>query len=1071
MNRVAATGSYGDSGDADAPEALIRDPANRAGAEPAEAGPLRARQILSLARQTPMVAAGNLVNSLLTAFVFWDVGPRSFLAAWLAVVWLLALLHLRGWSRNRNRAMPEALGSKVTRKAASLFALPTACIGFVLTCMPPLIGRLAAQGDDMHLMMAAMVTIYTASLLFFVRNGYAGFVEHFRTDQENRGLLDRLLSASAELEQRVEARTAELAAKNERLGNEIAERKRAEAELGTAQTRLVDAIESASDGFALYDADDRLVVCNSKYREIYAISADLIVPGVSFEDILRKGVERRQYASAVGREEEWIRERLAQHRNPDGPIEQRLPDGRWLRIAEYKTRDGGTVGFRSDITTLKRREMRFHSIAEFGAIPMSIVSLSEGTILYVNSCMTKLYELPPEEIIGRSVFDFYEDPADRERLIEPLLSHGHVDDFEVRLKKPDGTTFWALLSARRFQFENVEAVASAFSDITDRKRAEEELRLSEQRAQGIMDNLAEGVITMDRQGRIESFNPAAEGLFGYGADEVLGRNIKMLMPEPVRSQHDGYLRDYARTDKGKFIGAGPRTVDGRHKDGARVPIELSVGDLVLDDSHHFVGALRDVTHRKEAAAQLRARAFQQELIAALGQRALEIDDTRILTEEVVIVLVAMLSVKFCEVLELQPDGKTLVRRTGLGWRDDLPGSGTLCADPGSQARHTLGSSEPVVIEDLSAETRFEVPGSLIEQGAVSGVTVVVPGQPRPYGIISAYTSEPRTFTNDDLHFLQSLANWLAALIGRNEAEQGRKQVESQLRQGQKMESLGTLAGGIAHDVNNVLVPILGLTKLVMKRLPEGSRERTNLEKVLEAGGRAKQLVKQILTFSREEQPEREAVELGTIAEEALRLLRSTLPSTIEIRQEIEPNSGMVYANSTQIHQVLVNLGSNAAHAMGTGNGRLKVTVKNIELGGLDGAKGLGLEPGQYAKLSVSDTGCGIDEKTLERIFEPFFTTKDVGEGTGMGLSVVHGIVNNHGGTITATSSLGHGTTFDVFLPLCGGPESAVPSGEGADEAAKQITSPATGAGAGDMAPIGPPAATEPQTEPTPPLTV
>ena len=243
-----------------------------------------------------------------------------------------------------------------------------------------------------------------------------------------------------------------------------------------------------------------------------------------------------------------------------------------------------------------------------------------------------------------------------------------------------------------------------------------------------------------------------------------------------------------------------------------------------------------------------------------------------------------------------------------------------------------------------------------------------------------------------------------------------RKVESQLRQTQKMEGIGTLAGGIAHDFNNLLVSILGFTELALSDLPAGSKAHEYLVQVLKAGKRAKYLVSQILSFSRQSEEDRKPVQLAPIVMEALKLLHAAIPTTIEIRENIAPDTGVVNADPTQVHQVLMNLCTNAEQAMPEG-GAMEISLTNVELDEKFCAKHEGLTPGSFVGLTVMDTGSGMDKETLERIFDPFFTTKDPGKGTGMGLSVVHGIVKSHEGDITVHSEPGMGTTFHVYLPV------------------------------------------------------
>jgi len=243
-------------------------------------------------------------------------------------------------------------------------------------------------------------------------------------------------------------------------------------------------------------------------------------------------------------------------------------------------------------------------------------------------------------------------------------------------------------------------------------------------------------------------------------------------------------------------------------------------------------------------------------------------------------------------------------------------------------------------------------------------------------------------------------------------------LERELRQSQKMEAIGTLAGGIAHDFNNILTAIIGYTDMVSRKLDAGTSEAHYLERVLEAGTRAKSLVNQILTFSRQKEREREPLHVARIIDETLELLRSSIPSTIEIRKQITTSldGDMVLADPTQIHQVLMNLGTNAAHAMRAHGGVLNVSLSEIHADASLLSTCPDLAAGPYIRVTVSDTGHGMDTTVKERIFDPYFTTKKVGEGTGMGMAVVQGIIKSLGGAINVFSEPGQGTIFHIFLP-------------------------------------------------------
>ena len=255
------------------------------------------------------------------------------------------------------------------------------------------------------------------------------------------------------------------------------------------------------------------------------------------------------------------------------------------------------------------------------------------------------------------------------------------------------------------------------------------------------------------------------------------------------------------------------------------------------------------------------------------------------------------------------------------------------------------------------------------------------------------------------------------LTERRQAEREKAKLESQLRQAHKMEAIGTLAGGIAHDFNNILTPIIMFSEIAQRELAEDSPIRPYLDQVLKSSKRASDLVKQILTISRQTERKHVFMELGPLVKESLKLLRASLPATIEIQQDLNPEEGWILADPTEIYQVVMNLCTNAAHAMEETGGVLGVRLKNVNLDQPVSAFGLDLKPGPYLSLAIRDSGHGIPPDIFERIFEPYFTTKGIGEGTGLGLALVHSIARSSGGGIDVVSEPGKGTTIQVFFPL------------------------------------------------------
>ncbi|EKD27275.1 MAG: hypothetical protein ACD_79C00773G0002 [uncultured bacterium] len=275
------------------------------------------------------------------------------------------------------------------------------------------------------------------------------------------------------------------------------------------------------------------------------------------------------------------------------------------------------------------------------------------------------------------------------------------------------------------------------------------------------------------------------------------------------------------------------------------------------------------------------------------------------------------------------------------------------------------------------------------------------------------------YDEKDVNNLTDFSNMVWDIVNYKKREEEKLKLEEQLRQFQKMETIGTLAGGIAHDFNNILSAILGYSELAYGKLSQADNSiKENIREVMKAGERAKGLIQQILAFSRKSDLEFMPVKLDIVVKEAVKLLRATIPVSIEISENIDTNTGTVLADQVQVHQIIMNICTNAYQAMRPNKGRMGINLCNVEIG-LEDTKteSFILTPGKYVKLQITDTGCGMDKKTIERIFDPYFTTKPKGEGTGLGLSVVHGIVKSYGGHISVYSEPGKGSAFNIYLPL------------------------------------------------------
>ncbi|WP_413869735.1 response regulator, partial [Desulfobacula sp.] len=265
--------------------------------------------------------------------------------------------------------------------------------------------------------------------------------------------------------------------------------------------------------------------------------------------------------------------------------------------------------------------------------------------------------------------------------------------------------------------------------------------------------------------------------------------------------------------------------------------------------------------------------------------------------------------------------------------------------------------------------------------------------------------------------LEIFSSLISQIVILKKEQAEKRDIEAQLQQAQKMESIGTLAGGIAHDFNNIMGIIIGNTELALDDVPKWNSAYSSLEDIRKASLRAKNIVKQLLNFSRKSDQKLQPIQIALVIKDALKFLRSTIPTTINIHQNIQTAEETILADPTQINQIIMNLCINASQAMEQTGGDLSVIVKKVILDNNSAKNNSGLKSGAHVKIMISDTGPGIDPEIIDQIFDPYFTTKEVGKGSGMGLAVVHGIVKNHSGAIAVDSNLGKGTKFIIFFPL------------------------------------------------------
>jgi PAS domain S-box-containing protein len=504
-------------------------------------------------------------------------------------------------------------------------------------------------------------------------------------------------------------------------------------------------------------------------------------------------------------------------------------------------------------------------------------------------------------------------------------------------------------------------------------KSEAALRESEEKYRTILGNIEDGYFEVDLEGNFTFFNDATCRLIGYSAAAMSGMNNREYMDEKnARKVFETFNRVYETSKPTRGFDWEIIKVDGSKRQ-----VDASVS-LMTDPEGNpagFRGIARDVTKHKQSQMALReSEEKYRQLVNHAPAGIYEVD---------------FIKGKFVNVNDVicEYTGYTRQELLTMSALDILP-----------------EDSQKKFIERLDKIFKGQKVPSSVEYKirAKSGREFCVLINSK---IIHAADGKPKGATAV-----------VHDITEQKQAEEENKTLEYQLQQAQKMEAIGTLAGGIAHDFNNILSVIIGYTELILMNGDVDGEVRQNLKEIFNASKHARDMVKQILAFSRQNKQERKPIQVAHIAKEAIKMLRASLPATISIEHHIEKDTGIIEADPTQIHQVLMNLCTNAAHAINEKDGILEIRLGNAELDQKAAADIPGLKTGSYLRLSVKDSGEGIHPETQQQIFNPYFTTKEKGKGTGLGLAVVQGIVKSNNGAVTVESDVGKGTAFHVYLP-------------------------------------------------------
>jgi PAS domain S-box-containing protein len=755
------------------------------------------------------------------------------------------------------------------------------------------------------------------------------------------------------------------------------------------------------------EADEALRLREEQYRAIFNVSADALVLwndrmeavevnpaferiyGFSREELVGKSYPTYLPAEYVRGRTELVRRALAgetceletQAYRRDGTVFDVE-----LRVLPIRYRGAPHVlAVARDITERKRAEEALRAGEEqyraiFNASADALV-LWNGRYrrVDVNLAYQKLYGWERDEVIGHG----YEHPRFSPEYARPRLElvrramAGERCHAELEAVCKDGTRVLTEVHAIPFRHRGEPHVLAIARDITERKRAEKALRAGEEQYRAIFNASVDGLVLKDEGHRIVDVNAAFLSMHGYQREELLGRQLSEFIPPELQLQCDVLVSEILA---GEPCHLETKT---RRRDGTIFDVEIHGVPMQYGERPHALVIMRDVTASKRAEQALRDSEEQYRAIFNASADALVLRDADFRIVDV---------------------NATYEAMSGYS-RDMVLGVDRVIANPPEAAE----AIRPLHARALAGEPILFETTLLRRDGArydleLRAVPILHRGAPHVLYIGRDVTD-------------------------RTQSERQRRELEVQLRQAQKMEAIGHLTGGIAHDFNNILTSVMGYIVLATERPAADADPKliAHLEQAQQSCRRARDLIQQMLAFSRGGRGEPRRVELRALLSESSRMLRATLPSTVDIAVRVE-NDPSALVDPVQAHQILLNLCINARDAMNE-TGRIDVAARRARLPITSCASCRRTFSGEFVEIAVSDSGGGIPQDVVERMFEPFFTTKEIGQGTGMGLSIVHGVVHENGGHVLVDSRRGNGTTFRVLLPLADDSTGSAPSGQ------------------------------------------
>jgi PAS domain S-box-containing protein len=772
--------------------------------------------------------------------------------------------------------------------------------------------------------------------------------------------------------------------------SDIDAQKRIEEALRASEERFALAVAGSNDGIGDWDVVNDRVYLSERALEIFGIDPKATVrTRQELLDVLKYHPEDFPRAQA---DVDALLEGRAELRDSEYRVQ--LPDGRyrWIRFRNKCVRDAAgravrVAGSVSDIDAQKRIEEALRASEEqyraiFNAAADALVLRdADARVVDVNPAFLQVSGFTREEVVNSDRWVFAV-PEMRELGAEMhrRVIAGESVRFEIQAQHRNGARMDIEMRAVPIRYRGEPHALGMARDITAQKRAEEALRASEEQYKAVFNGAADALVVRDEDGRVVDVNPAFLQMMGYSREDIVGFE-RWMFTTPDRAEHGRQI--HGRVIAGESMHF---ELTSQRKDGTPIELDVRAVPLRHRGKPHTLGMARDITAQKRAAAALRASEERYQLAVAGANQGLW--DWDLATDTMFV------SARAQEFMGLQPSEPLRARREWIAATTYHPDD--IDAVRAAMSDHLHGKTRFYAVD-----YRMKHPSGKWHWYRQRGVAL--------------RDAEGRAYR----------------MAGSMEDITAQKDLEGQLLQAKKLEAIGTLAGGIAHDFNNILAAILGYGEMAQKSAGEGTALRRHVDSVVSAGLRAKSLVARILAFSRSGIAERKPVHVQSVVTEALDLAAASLPKQVHLVRALVGGDAAVMGDATQIHQVVMNLCANGAQAMKSG-GTLAVSLDVVDKTRSIAATSA-LPGGRYVRLIVRDTGSGIPAKILERIFDPFFTTKDVGVGTGLGLSLVHGIVTDLGGGIEVDGRPGEGAVFTVYLPLASAAAAAAPADEALPE--------------------------------------